>query len=113
VRLFQLGEDVEVFIIPQHLGPRAEAWLGAAVALDVEDGFIRTARIAGGGVGTKPWRLQACEESLAGTRLDEPAFRQAAELATTGARPLSGNGFKVELLKRTVLRALKDVGEMT
>src|SRR6266851_2155144 len=88
------------------------AVVSAAVAVDVEDGLIRAAQIAAGGVGTKPWRLQACEASLAGARLDEAAFRQAAELAATGARPLSGNGFKIALLKRTVLRALKDVGEM-
>jgi xanthine dehydrogenase YagS FAD-binding subunit len=88
------------------------AVVSAAVALDVEGGVIRTARIAAGGVGTTPWRLPACEAALAGARFDEAALRHAAELAPVGARPLSGNGFKVELLKRTVLCALKDVGEM-
>lgn len=88
------------------------AVVSAAVALDVEDGFIRTARIAAGGVGTKPWRLPGCEAALAGARLGETAFRQAVEFAGAGARPLSRNGFKVELLKRTVLRALEETGEL-
>src|SRR5205807_2309660 len=44
------------------------AVVSAAVALDVEDGLIRTARIAAGGVGTKPWRLPGCEAALASAR---------------------------------------------
>jgi len=88
------------------------AVVSVAVALDAEDGLIRTARVAAGGVGTKPWRLRPCETSLAGARLGEAAFRQAAELAATGTKPLSRNGFKIELLKRTVLRALRDAGEV-
>jgi len=88
------------------------AVVSVAVALDVEDGLIRAARIAAGGVGTKPWRLPGCEASLAGARIGEAAFRQAAALAAVGARPLARNGFKIELLKRTVLRALADLGEM-
>jgi xanthine dehydrogenase YagS FAD-binding subunit len=82
------------------------AVVSVAAALHLEDGIIRAARLCAGGVGTKPWRLQACERALQGAACGEKALRDAAELAGEGARPLSQNGFKVELLKRTVFRAL-------
>lgn len=85
------------------------AVVSAAVALDVGDGTIRAARVAAGGVGTKPWRLHACEAALTGAAAGEAAFRAAAERAADGARPLSRNGFKLELLRRTVFRTLMDV----
>jgi len=85
------------------------AVVSAAVALDVADGRIRAARVAAGGVGPKPWRLQACEAALVGAQPDTAAFTIAARLAGEGARPLRRNGFKIDLLERTVLRALKTV----
>ena len=50
------------------------AVVSVAVALDVEDGVIRAARLAAGGVGTVPWRLAACEQALAGARAEPAAF---------------------------------------
>lgn len=88
------------------------ALVSAAVALDVADGVIRSARIAVGGVGTKPWRLRACEQALAGKTTDRASFEAAAHLATEGARPLSHNHHKVELLPRTIIRALEMAGEV-
>jgi xanthine dehydrogenase YagS FAD-binding subunit len=86
------------------------AVVSVAAALDMEDGVIRAARICAGGVGTKPWRLRACEAAVAGAPPGEAVFRDAAALAAEGARPLSQNGFKVELLRRTVFRALAELG---
>ena len=54
-------------------------------------------------------RLKACEAALVGARLDDAVLRAASALAVEGARPLGGNGFKVELLQRTVHRLLADV----
>jgi xanthine dehydrogenase YagS FAD-binding subunit len=88
------------------------AVVSAAVALQIEDGRIHTARLAGGGVGTRPWRLRACEAALAGVAPGEAEFRSAAERAVEGAQPLSRNSFKIELLKRTVRLALEQVGGM-
>jgi xanthine dehydrogenase YagS FAD-binding subunit len=88
------------------------AVVSAAVALQAEDGRIHTARVAAGGVGTKPWRLKACETALAGAPAGEAAFRQAAERAAEGALPLGRNSFKIELLKRIVLRALEELGDV-
>ena len=85
------------------------AVVSGAVALQVEDGVIRSSRIAAGGVGTRPWRLRNCEALLTGMRANDDAFQAAADRAADGAEPLSRNGFKIELLKRVVFRALMDL----
>src|SRR6266850_2273273 len=69
---------------------------------------IARARIALGGVGTKPWRSTEAEEVLAGQPVGEPAFRRAADVALRDARPQSQNGFKVELARRCLVHALKE-----
>lgn len=88
------------------------ALTSAAVALDIRDGVVRSARVAVGGVGTVPWRLPAVEEALIGGRAGPQLWRTSAALAGDGARPLSENGFKVELLKRTVERQLTAVAAL-
>ena len=82
------------------------AVVSVAAALDVSGGVIRAARLAAGGVGTRPWRFPAAEDALVGQSPGQTAWDAAARLAITGARPLPGNHFKVELLRRTVIRAL-------
>lgn len=82
------------------------ALCSAAVALDIQDSRVVDARVAVGGVATVPWRLTAVEEALRGAPATVESFEAAAEVAADGAKPLSGNGFKVSLLKRTVVRAL-------
>jgi xanthine dehydrogenase YagS FAD-binding subunit len=82
------------------------ALCSAAVALDLQDGRVADARVAVGGVATVPWRLPAVEAALRGAPATEESFMAAAALAADGAKPLSGNGVKVPLLRRTVARAL-------
>jgi xanthine dehydrogenase YagS FAD-binding subunit len=88
------------------------ALVSVAAALSVEQGVIRQARLAAGGVGTIPWRLRECESALVGLRPDRASFEAAAKLATRGARPLHHNQYKLELLPRTIVRALEMVGEV-
>jgi xanthine dehydrogenase YagS FAD-binding subunit len=83
------------------------ALTAAAVALDIQQGMVRGARIAAGGVGTRPWRMRASENALLGQRAERAFFEQAAARATEGAKPLSQNAFKIELLRRTIVRALE------
>ncbi|GAA5042844.1 xanthine dehydrogenase YagS FAD-binding subunit [Thermocatellispora tengchongensis] len=85
------------------------ALTSAAVALDLRDGVVRAARVAAGGVGTRPWRLPAVEAALTGAPAREDAFEAAAAKAADGARPLAHNAFKPELLRRTVVRALLEL----
>ena len=88
------------------------ALVSTAAALLVEDGVIRQARLAAGGVGTRPWRLRACEAALVGRPPERRAFEMAAQLALEGARPLRHNHFKLNLLPRTIVRALELAGEI-
>jgi xanthine dehydrogenase YagS FAD-binding subunit len=86
------------------------ALVSAAVALDVEGGRLRRAQIALGGVAHRPWRLERAERSLAGAALETAALRRAVEDALAEARPLERNGFKIELARRTVVRAIEEAG---
>jgi len=87
----------------------AFALASAAVALDVQNGTIRGARVALGGVGTKPWRSHEAERMLVGQPANDTTFHAAASAAVAGARPYKHNAFKVELAKRTLVRALSEV----
>jgi xanthine dehydrogenase YagS FAD-binding subunit len=88
------------------------ALTSVAVALDISAGLIRTARVAVGGVATVPWRLTAVEDALRGRTPDRYLFHSVAARAADGATPLSGNGFKVEFMKRAVERQLVTVAAM-
>ncbi len=87
------------------------AVVSAAVALDMAaNGTISDARIALGGVGTKPWRAPQAEAALRGKQRGEDVFAQAAAIAVQGAQPRRDNGFKVVLAQRAMVRALASLG---
>jgi xanthine dehydrogenase YagS FAD-binding subunit len=88
------------------------ALASAAVAVAESDGTITTARIALGGVATKPWRCREAESSLVGKPLVRESFEAAAEIALAGAQPLLHNAYKIELAKRCIIHALTRAGEM-
>jgi xanthine dehydrogenase YagS FAD-binding subunit len=85
------------------------ALVSAAVALEVDAGTIRAARVSLGGVATKPWRSPEAERMLAGRRPTSDSFRAAADAALADAVPQRHNGFKVALAKRTLVHALTEV----
>ncbi len=83
-----------------------------AVALDVNGGTIGQARIALGGVGTKPWRNKEAEQALTGAAANRATYLSAADIAVKNARGYKYNNFKIELAKRTLVRALETTGGM-
>ena len=83
------------------------ALASAAVVLTIAGGRITRARIALGGVGTKPWRSPEADAALAGKPANDASFRQAAEAALRNAKPQSENKFKIELAKRCLTYALR------
>jgi len=84
----------------------AFAVVSAAAALRIDNGIIREARVALGGVAAKPWRAPQAEAVLAGRAPDSAAFRDAGIAALADARPSGDNAFKIELARRIVARAL-------
>ena len=78
-----------------------------AAVLDIDaENRIRQARIALGGVAPKPWRVPEAERALIGHEANEAAFRQAADILMQGAKTYRYNAFKVELARRSIVRAL-------
>ena len=83
------------------------ALASAAVVMTIAGGNVTRARIALGGVGTKPWRSSEAEAALVGQPANQATFRKTAEAALRDARPQSENKFKVELAKRCLAHALQ------
>ena len=89
------------------------ALASAAVALDLgADGTVNTARIGIGGLVAKPWRSHEAEAALQGRVLDDVSASEAAEAAFAGAAVHSETGFKPELGRRTLIRALLEAARM-
>jgi xanthine dehydrogenase YagS FAD-binding subunit len=88
------------------------ALASAAIILNMDGNTIREARIAMGGVGSKPWRCYDAEKSLAGKAANEDSFKAAAEIVFKDAKPQKYNAFKIELGKRTLVQALTDTTKM-
>lgn len=83
------------------------ALASAAVVLTIASGNVTRARIALGGVATKPWRSHEAEAVLAGRPANDANSRKAAEAALRRAKPQSENGFKIELARRCLTHALR------
>jgi xanthine dehydrogenase YagS FAD-binding subunit len=84
------------------------ALTSVAAALDVKGDTIKSARVALGGVGTKPWRSLEAESALVGKSSTTASFTAAANAAFAAARPQKDNAYKVELGRRTLVRALEE-----
>jgi xanthine dehydrogenase YagS FAD-binding subunit len=113
------GELITAFVIPSVPWARRSLYLkirdresyefalaSAAVALELGGGKVKQARIALGGVATLPWRAKEAEAALSGKPIDDDTAKIAAEAAFAQAQPRKHNAFKVELGKRTLVRAL-------
>ena len=117
------GEVIAAITVPANPAARRSHYLkvrdrasfefavvSAAVALEMDGARIRQARVALGGVGTKPWRVPRVEAALAGASLDPAALRPAAALAAEGAQGRGHNDFKIELMQRAIVRAVETAG---
>ena len=91
----------------------AFALVSVAAALEIEDGVIRHARLALGGVAHKPWRDRRAEAQLSGAAATRESFMRAAETLLSDARGFGHNDFKIELARRTIVRALNQAASAT
>ena len=85
----------------------AFALVSVAAALEVRDGLLADVRLAMGGVAHKPWRATEAERLLRGQPPSDALFDAAAAAEMATARPLRDNGYKVELGRRLIARALR------
>jgi len=92
----------------------AFALVSVAAALDLDaNKTIKAVRLALGGVAHKPWRASTAEKKLVGAKADEETFRAAAEAELAPAKGYKHNSFKIELAKRSIVRALSTVTSIT
>jgi xanthine dehydrogenase YagS FAD-binding subunit len=84
----------------------------AAIALELDGGLVRQARIGLGGMAYRPWRAREVEAALAGKPLTPETAEAAARIALAGAVTHGHNDFKPELARRTIARALLQAGRM-
>lgn len=119
------GEIITGFSIPAGPWTRRSLYLkvrdresyefavsSAAVALDMEGGVVRAARVGLGGMAYKPWRAREAEPLLIGKPLTEAVAEAAATAAFRSAVTHGENKFKPELGRRTLVRALMQAGRM-
>ena len=88
------------------------ALASAAIILNLDGNTIREAKVAFGGIASKPWRSKEAEQALAGKPANDDSFHAAAEAALAGAKPQKYNAFKIELAKRTLVHALQHTAQM-
>jgi xanthine dehydrogenase YagS FAD-binding subunit len=91
----------------------AFALVSVAAALELEDGTIKEARLALGGVAHKPWRDKAAEAALRGQAPNHATFRHAADLLLRDAKGYAHNTFKIDLARRAVMRTLAQAAQAT
>jgi xanthine dehydrogenase YagS FAD-binding subunit len=84
----------------------AFALVSVAAALELEGDTIKEARLALGGVAHKPWRDTAAEAALRGQSANRATFGRAADLVLRGAKGFEHNAFKIDLARRSIIRAL-------
>ena len=116
--VLETGELITAVTLPPGLTGRSSyrkvrdrasyafALISVAAILEVQDGVVKEARIALGGVAHKPWRANIAEQMLAGQPLSDAALKSAAAAAMRDAQPQSENRFKVELAQNAIVRAV-------
>ncbi|MFD3567975.1 FAD binding domain-containing protein [Streptomyces sp. NPDC058667] len=115
------GELVTAVTLPPPAGARsaylkardrasyAFALASVAAVMTVEDGVVRHAALAFGGLAHKPWRARAAEEILRGAPATRETYTRAVDAELAAARPLRDNGFKVPLARGLAVRVLTDL----
>ncbi len=81
----------------------------AALVQTDGDGAVTSASIVLGGVAPNPWVSQKAQETLAGETLTEEACRAAADAAVSEAKAMKHNGYKIDLTRTLVARALTEL----
>ncbi|MBI2531987.1 MAG: FAD binding domain-containing protein [Deltaproteobacteria bacterium] len=117
--LDEIVTEIEVPLRPTHSRyvkfALRKSWdfaiASVAVSAVIRDHICEDLRIVLGGVATFPYRNHEAEKLLKNREIDDASAGAAAEAALENARPLKMNGYKVELSKTLVRRALLSLGD--
>ncbi len=115
------NEILTEILVPHHGNARSAVYevrqkealdwplAAAAVVLHMDGGNVSGARVVLGHVAPVPWPSPEAEQALAGKPVNTGTAGDAGKAALSKATPLSKNGYKVQLarvaVKRAVLRA--------
>jgi xanthine dehydrogenase YagS FAD-binding subunit len=91
----------------------AFALVSVAAAMDIENGRVKEARLALGGVAHKPWRKVEAEAALRGEAAGPAAFAKAADILLREARGFAHNALKIGLARRAIERTLTQAANGT
>lgn len=91
----------------------AFALVSVAVGLELDGDTIKEGRFALGGVAHKPWRDPRAEAALRGQPATAATFARASDLLLTEARGYGHNTFKIDLARRSIIRALAQAARGT
>lgn len=85
----------------------------ASVAIRFDGDRVQSARVVMGQVAPVPWRSREAEQALTGKVVTEDVAQAAGNAAVDGAKDLGHNGYKIQLarvvVKRAVLQAARGV----
>ena len=91
----------------------AFALVSVAAALELENGRVRQARLALGGVAHKPWRDTAAESLMRGEAPGRELFAKVASAVLEDAKGFAHNSFKIGLARRAIIRTLTQAANAT
>jgi xanthine dehydrogenase YagS FAD-binding subunit len=91
----------------------AFALVSVAAALKLDGDVVAEARVALGGVAHKPWRNGEAEAALSGQQASRGNFEKAAAIFLRDAKGFAHNGFKIDLARRAIIRALTQAARGT
>ncbi|MBV8819216.1 MAG: xanthine dehydrogenase family protein subunit M, partial [Acidobacteriaceae bacterium] len=91
----------------------AFALVSVAAAIELDGSNVRDVRIALGGVAHKPWRVPEAENAMRGKKADQIAFAESALMIVRDGKPRRDNAFKIELARRSIVRALSTAAALS
>jgi xanthine dehydrogenase YagS FAD-binding subunit len=103
---------VQVYRKVRDRASYAFALVSVAAVVDAKGGTIASARFGFGGIGAKPWRVEAAEAQVAGRPASRETFEAAADTVLQGARGYGSNDFKISLTKRTLSAVLAEAAHV-
>jgi xanthine dehydrogenase YagS FAD-binding subunit len=114
LRADEMVTEIEIPFRPTHSAyvkfALRKSWdfaiASAAVSAVIQDGIWNDVRVVLGGVATSPYRSREAEDLLRSRQISDAGATEAAEAALQHAKPLKMNGYKVDLSKTLVRRAL-------